>query len=155
MPIAKLKSFLDENQVKYVTIYHSPAFTAQEIAASAHVPGKELAKTVMVVIDGRMAMAVLPASFQVELGLLKETTGADTVELAREDDFRDLFPDCEVGAMPPFGSLYGMETYVADKLAEDEEIVFNAGNHTELLRLAYEDYEKLVQPKVLTFAARV
>ena len=155
MPIEKLKAFLDEKGVKYVTIRHSPAFTAQEIAASAHVPGRELAKTVIVVIDGKMAMAVLPASYQVELDQLRETTGAQTVELAKEDDFTRLFPDCEVGAMPPFGHLYGMETYVADKLTEDEEIVFNAGNHTELLRLSYEDFARLVEPKVLTFAAHV
>ena len=155
MPVEKLRAFLDENRVKYVTIRHSPAFTAQEVAASAHVPGRELAKTVMVFIDGRMAMAVLPASHQVELDLLKEVTGAVTVELAREDDFIRLFPDCEVGAMPPFGNLYGMETFVADKLTDDEEIVFNAGNHTELIRLAYADFERLVEPKVLTFAAHV
>ncbi len=155
MPIEKLKAFLDESRVKYVIIRHSPAFTAQEIAASAHVPGRELAKTVMVVVDGKMAMAVLPASYQVELGLLRETSGAESVELAKEDDFTRLFPDCEVGAMPPFGRLYGMETFVADKLTEDEEIVFNAGNHTELLRLAYKDYARLVEPRVLTFAVHV
>ncbi len=155
MAAEKLTAFLDEHKVKYVTIRHSPAFTAQEIAASAHVPGRELAKTVMVSMDGRLAMAVLPASYQVELDLLRETSGAGRVELAREDDFVRLFPDCEVGAMPPFGNLYGVETFVADKLADDEKIAFNAGNHTELIRMAYADFARLVEPKVLTFAARV
>ena len=155
MPVDKLKNYLDENDVKYVTIRHSPAFTAQEIAASAHVPGRELAKSVMVTVDGRMAMAVVPASHHVELELLAATAGAAKVELASEDEFARLFPDCEVGAMPPFGNLYGLETFVADRLAEDDEIAFNAGNHTELIRLAYKDFERLVEPKVLSFATRV
>ena len=155
MPVQKLKAFLDEAGVRYVTISHSKAYTAPEIAASAHIPGRELAKTVMIKVDGKMAMAVLPASHQVELGLLRETTGAATVELASEDDFVRLFPDCEAGAMPPFGNLYGLDTYVADKLADDEEIAFNAGNHTELIRMSYEDFVRLAEPRVLTFAARV
>ena len=149
MPVQKLKEFLDSQKVKYVTIYHSPAFTAQEIAASAHVPGKELAKTVMVKIDGKMAMAVLPASFRVDMDLLRDVTGASSVELAGEKEFKDMFPACEVGAMPPFGNLYDMDVYVADVLAEDEEIAFNAGSHTELVRLAYADFERLVKPKVV------
>jgi Ala-tRNA(Pro) deacylase len=149
MPVQKLKEFLDSQRVKYVTIYHSPAFTAQEIAASAHVPGKELAKTVMVKIDGKLAMAVLPASFRVDLEMLKDVTGATSVELAGEKEFKDLFPACEVGAMPPFGNLYGMDVYVSEALTEDEEIAFNAGSHTELVRLAYADFERLVQPKVV------
>lgn len=154
MPVQKLKEFLDANRVKYVSIRHSPAFTAQEIAASAHIPGRELAKTVMVTIDGRMAMAVLPASCKVDLQLLREVTGADRVALATEREFRDMFPGCETGGMPPFGNLYGMDVYVAAPLAEDEEIAFNAGSHTELIRLAYADYERLVQPKVIELSVR-
>ncbi len=153
MPVKKLKEFLDQNQVKYVTMSHSVAYTAQEIAASAHVKGKELAKTVMVKVDGKMAMAVLPASFQVNLDLLKDVAGAARVELATEGEFKGLFGRCEAGAMPPFGNLYGMEVYSAQELAEDDEIAFNAGSHTELVKLAYADYERLVQPKVLEFAA--
>ncbi len=149
MPVQQLKQFLDQERIKYVTIYHSPAFTAQEIAASAHIPGKELAKTVMLKIDGQMAMAVLPASYRVDLDRLTHLLNAERVELACEKEFKDKFPACEVGAMPPFGNLYGMETYVADTLAEDEEIAFNAGSHTELVRLAYADFERLVQPKVM------
>jgi Ala-tRNA(Pro) deacylase len=153
MPVQKLKQFLDDQRIKYVTISHSPAYTAQEIAGLAHVPGKELAKTVMVKIDGRMAMAVLPASYQIDFDLLWEATGARTVELASEKEFSDMFPGCEVGAMPPFGNLYNMEVFVAESLAEDEEIAFNAGSHIELIRLAYEDFERLVQPDVLKFSA--
>ena len=149
MPVQKLKQFLDDNGVRYVTIQHSPTFTAQEIAASAHIPGKELAKTVMVKIDGKMAMAVLPASFKVDMEKLKVATGAGTVELAGEQEFKDMFPACEIGGMPPFGNLYDMEVFVAEVLAEDEEIAFNAGSHTELIRLSYADFERLVQPKVV------
>ena len=149
MPVRKLKEFLDGSGIKYVTINHSPAFTAQEIAASAHISGKELAKTVMVKIEGKMAMAVLPASSRVDLHQLREAIGASKVELASEGEFKDMFPECEVGAMPPFGNLYGMDVYASVKLAEDEEIAFNAGSHTELIRLAYQDFEKLAEPKVL------
>lgn len=154
MPVRKLKVFLDERKVKYMSITHSPAYTAQEIAAIAHVPGKELAKTVMVKIDGDMALAVLPASCRVDFELLREATGAGRIELATEEEFRDRFPGCEVGAMPPFGNLYGMPTYVADILSEDEEIVFNAGSHTELIRLSYEDFHRLAEPRTLEFSTR-
>lgn len=152
MPVKKLRDFLDSNDVKYVAVSHSPAFTAQEIAASAHIPGKELAKTVIVTVDGKTAMAVLPASCQVDFDLLTDSIGARTVELTKEEEFRDLFTACDVGAMPPFGNLYGMDVYVADALLEDEEIAFNAGSHTELIRMQYADFERLVQPKVMKFA---
>jgi len=152
MPVQKLKDFLDSNNVKYVTVTHSPAFTAQQIAASAHVPGKELAKTVMVKIDGKMAMAVLPASEQIDFDRLKQATGAESVELAGENEFKGLFPNCEVGAMPPFGNLYDMDVLVESHLREDEEIAFNAGSHTELVRLPYHDYEELVHPRVAEFS---
>jgi Ala-tRNA(Pro) deacylase len=152
MPIQKLKDFLDTNDIRWVSIKHSPAFTAQEIAASAHIPGQEVAKTVMVKIDGDMAMAVLPATKMLNLNLLKEAAGADKVEIATEAEFKDIFPQSEVGAMPPFGILYDMKTYVAESLAEDEEIAFNAGSHTELLRVSYKDYERSVQPTVTKLA---
>ncbi|MCW0484340.1 aminoacyl-tRNA deacylase [Gaoshiqia sediminis] len=152
MPIKKLKEYLDKNNIEYITIRHSLAYNAQRIAATTHIPGKELAKTVMVKIDGRMAMAVLPASYLINLKLLKETTGAKKVEIANELEFKHLFPDCEIGAMPPFGNLYDMEVYVAESLADDEEIAFNAGTHVELIRMAYADFERLVQPVVLQFS---
>lgn len=148
MPGDKTREFLDSHYVKYITISHSPAFTAQEIAASAHIPGGELAKTVMVKIDGEIAMAVLPASLKVDFDCLREVAGAEDVELASENEFAELFPECEIGAMPPFGNLYDMPVYVADPLADDAEIAFNAGNHSELIRIAYQDYERLVRPKV-------
>ena len=152
MPTTKVRQFLDSHHVKYVVIGHSPAYTAQEIAAAAHVPGRELAKTVLVKLDGKMAMAVLPASYRIDLDHLKKAAGAKKVELAGEQEFKDAFPGCELGAMPPFGNLYGMEVYVAASLSEDEEIVFNAGSHTELVRLAYRDFERLVKPKVVRFS---
>ena len=154
MPVAKLKTFLDSNNVKYQTISHSTAYTAQQIAATAHIPGKELAKTVMVKINKAMAMAVLPASYKVDFDLLKEVTGSKDVDLASEREFKDLFPECEIGAMPPFGNLYDMDVYVAESLLEDEEIAFNAGSHNELIRLAMSDYARLVKPKVLKFSAK-
>jgi len=152
MPVKRLKEFLDSHSIKYVTISHSRAFTAQETAASAHVPVKELAKTVLVKIDGKMAMAVLPASCKVDFDLLKKDTGAATIEIANEKEFKDLFPDCEIGAMPPFGNLYGMDVFVAESLTEDKEIAFNAGSHRELVKMTYKDFEKLVKPKVITFS---
>jgi len=152
MPAQKLKKFLDDNKVKYVKISHSPTYTAQEIAASAHVPGKEMAKTVIIKVDGKMAMAVLPAPHKVDFKLLKAAIGAKSVELATEQEFADSFPECEPGAMPPFGNLYDMDVYVAEKLAADKEIAFNAGSHTELFRLAYKDFERLAKPKVVKFA---
>lgn len=153
MPVKKLKEFLDGNRIKYVTVSHSLAYTAQEIAATAHVPGKELAKTVIVKADGRMAMAVLPASFKIDFGMLAQTIGAKKLELATEKEFKQLFPDCELGAMPPFGNLYGMDVYVAESLTDDTQIVFNAGTHTELMRLPLQDYMALVKPRVVKLSA--
>jgi Ala-tRNA(Pro) deacylase len=152
MPVQRLKDFLDEHQVKYVVISHSRAFTTQEIAAATHIPGKELAKTVIVDIDGKTAMAVLPGSQKVDLALLRDALGAERVTLAKEAAFKDRFPECDLGAMPPFGNLYGMPVYVADSLTEDEEIAFNAGSHDQLVKMAYRDFERLVQPEVMRFA---
>jgi Ala-tRNA(Pro) deacylase len=152
MPAARLKEFLDSHDVKYVTLEHSKAFTAAEIAALAHVPGREMAKTVMVDVDDHMAMAVLPASLRVSFDQLRAAIGAQTVVLSNERDFVERFPGCEVGAMPPFGNLYGMEVYVADSLARQDEVAFNAGTHTEVIRMAWADYERLVQPLVMDFA---
>ncbi len=152
MPVKKLIQFLDENKVKYITIRHSSAFTAQEIAAKAHISGKELAKTVMIKIEGKMAMAVLPASFIIDFGSLTLIFGTPNVTLATEHEFKDLFPDCELGAMPPFGNLYDMEVYVAEPLSQDKEIAFNAGSHTDLIRIGYKDFEQLVKPRIFKFS---
>ena len=155
MPVKRLKEFLDSHNMKYVTISHSRAFTAQETATSAHIPRKELAKTVMVKADGKMAMAVLPASYKVDFDLLKKATGSGKIEIADEEDFKGLLPGCEVGAMPPFGNLFGMDVFVAKSLTEDEEIAFNAGSHRELVRMAYKDFEGLVKPRVLKFSVEI
>jgi len=148
----QLKEFLDSHQVKYVTMTHSIAYTAQEIASLAHIRGEEFAKTVIVRIDGAMIMAVLPASYQVDLPLLKAAAKGTKIALPSETDFRDRFPDCEAGAMPPFGPLYGMPVFVEESLTRDKEIAFNAGTHHELIRLSYEDFARLVQPTVAKFA---
>ncbi len=146
MPGQEIRSYLNANCIRYVRIIHSPAYTAQEIAASAHVPGRELAKTVMVKIDDAMAMAVLPAPRQVDTEALAELAGASDVTLATEEEFTDIFAGCEVGAMPPFGHLYDLPVYVDSTLAQDEEIAFNAGSHAELIRMRYLDFLRLVQP---------
>ena len=153
MPVQKLKEFLDTNRVKYVTVAHSPAYTAQEVAALAHVPGREWAKTVVVKLDGRLALAVVPASHKVVFDLLRKASGAAAVELASEREFSALFPGCEVGAMPPFGNLFGMTVFVSEALTLDAEIAFNAGTFTELVRLPYADFERLVKPKVAKISA--
>lgn len=151
MPAQRLKEFLDSNHIKYVSIVHSPAFTAQEVAASAHIPGREMVKTVMIKIEGEMAMAVLPCNRKVVMQDLRELTGCDDVKLASEAEFQNLFPDCDVGAMPPFGNLYGMEVYAAPSLEADEYIAFNAGTHTEVIKMSYADFARLVQPNVVAF----
>ncbi len=152
MPINTLTRFLDENKVEYVTISHSPAYTAQKIAAAAHIPGREVAKTVMVNMDGKMAMAVLRATDQVDLDLLRSAANAKSVTLATEDDFKDAFQGVELGAMPPFGNLYGMQVFTDEALTKDAQIAFNAGSHTELLQLDYADFERLAKPKVANFS---
>lgn len=153
MSAKSLKAFLDEKGVKYTSVLHSEAFTAQEIAASAHVSGKILAKTVIVDLDGRLAMAVLPANQRVVLQDLRDITGSEHVKFATEEQFKARFPDCETGAMPPFGQLYEMDVYVADSLANSEEIAFNAGSHVEVIKMAYRDFERLTNPRVVNFTS--
>jgi len=156
MPIRKLRKFLDSHSVKYTVISHSTAYTAQEIAHSSHISGKELAKSVIIKLDQALTMVVVPASKLVDFELLKEETSADYAELVNEDEFKNLFPDCEIGAMPPFGHLYGMNLIVAKRLTDDEEIAFNAGNHRELIKMKLDDYMRLAKPKILdlTFYSR-
>ena len=151
MPVKTLKEFLDREKVKYISLVHSTAYTAQEVAASAHITGRELAKTVIVELDGKTAMAVLPANRKIVLQDLREVTGSDEVKFASEEEFRQKFPDCETGAMPPFGNLYGMDVYVAQSLTDNDEIAFNAGSHTEVIRMSFADFERLAHPKVMSF----
>lgn len=153
MIATRLKSFLDREGVRYMTVAHSPAFTAREIAEAAHVSAKEFAKTVVVDIDGRLAMAVLPASEKLDPARLRDAIGAKHVRLALESEFDRHFPGCEPGAMPPFGNLYGMEVFVAPSLSADERIAFNAGSHAEVIWMAYPDFERLVEPVKLNFSA--
>lgn len=152
MSLLRLKRFLDSYNIRYVVISHSVAYTAGGIAALTHIPGKEVAKTVMVKVDDALAMAVVSASQHVDLELLKAATKAKVVRLAVEDEFKNRFPDCETGAMPPFGNLYGMSVFADEALSRDQEIVFNAGSHRELVRLAWKDFERLVQPRVMELA---
>lgn len=149
MPSKLLKDYLDENDIKYISIQHSMAFTAIEIARSAHIPSRELAKTVILEVDGEMAMAVVPANYKVKLNILREALGTDNIRLAEEAEFTPRFPDCEVGAMPPFGCLYDMNVYVAESLSEDDKIAFNAGSHLEIIQMDYKDYENLVKPRFI------
>ncbi len=149
MPLTKLRTFLDSHNIRYLIFSHSLAYTAQGIAALTHISGKELAKTVIVRLDGELAMAVVPAYRHVDLTLLKKAAGAHTVELATELEFKDKFPDCEPGAMPPFGNLYGMAVYADESLTSNHEITFNAGTHRDLLRMDWDDLVRLVEPTIV------
>lgn len=148
-----IEEFLDRNSIPHTSIPHPQAYTAQRTAQVAHIKGKELAKTVIVKVDGRVCMAVLPAHYHVDLEKLKAATGARQLDLAKEEDLRKLFPDCETGAMPPFGNLYGMDVWVQEDLTRDKQIAFNGGTHTELICMNYQDFEALVHPAVANFAS--
>jgi Ala-tRNA(Pro) deacylase len=149
MATQSVKEFLDKNHINYSIISHTPAYTAPEVAANSHISGKFFAKVVIVKIDGKFAMVVEPAHQKVNLNSLKEMIGSKKLELASEYEFKDQFPDCELGAMPPFGNLYDMDVYVAETLTRDKDIAFNAGNHTELIKMSYKDFEKIVHPHII------
>jgi Ala-tRNA(Pro) deacylase len=148
MPTRKLQALLMENRVAHQVIPHRVAFTATAVAGAAHIPGREIAKTVVVNLDGHHALAVLPANRKVDLERLRVATGARSAALVDEREFAGEFPECEPGAMPPFGSLYGLPVYVEPHLAQDDNIAFNAGSHTELVRMAYQDFERLAHPTI-------
>lgn len=150
MPVEKLKNYLNDKQIKYAVIAHSPAFTAQEVAQSAHISGNQVAKTVVLKVNGKLCMLVLPASDYVDLQSLKKLVGNDDIELATESDFKDKFPGCEVGAIPPFGNLYDMDVYMSDSLSKHNQLAFSAGNYSELIQLDSKDYQSLVNPQVLS-----
>lgn len=154
MPMPRLENYLRNHGVVFRATSHEPAFTAQEVAAKAHIPGRDMAKSVMVMIDGELVMVVLPATERLNLGRLRQATGAEQVRLASEWEFIHRFPECEIGAMPPFGNLFGLEVLVADSLAQDETIAFNAGNHTDLMIVAYHDFERLARPRVVHLGGR-
>ncbi len=152
MPMNRVRQHLDDHHIQYSVIEHTPTFTAQKTAASAHISGKEVAKTVIVKADGDMIMVALPANHLVDLNKVKAFLDAQEVSLAHESEFEKRFPDCDVGTMPPFGNLYDMPVYVAQSLTEDEEIAFNAGSYRELLQMKYADFEKLVNPVIGDFS---
>lgn len=154
MPVAKLTSFLDDNNIEYAVINHSPAFTAREVGATTHVLRREVAKTVVVKLGNDMAMAVLAASRRIDLQRLAAAAGVEQAVLADESEFEGIFPNCEVGAMPPFGNLYGMHVYVDEMLTEDDDIVFNACSHSQAIQMTYDDYARLVEPCVAQFAVK-
>jgi Ala-tRNA(Pro) deacylase len=153
--LKKLKDYLEENRVQYEVGYHERVYTSQEIAAAMHVPGRELVKVVMVKADGKMVMLVLPASYRVETKKLKKALQYKKLRISKERDFEELFPDCEIGAMPPFGNLYHIEVWVDQVLTEDEIIVFRAGSHVETLTIKYDDYARLVNPRVGDFSVHL
>jgi Ala-tRNA(Pro) deacylase len=150
----RLEAYLREKRVPFEVRHHPRAVTAQEVAASEHVPGKMLAKTVMVLADGEMVMLALPAPYRVDVEKARPVLGAREIRLAQEEEFEGTFPDCEVGAMPPFGNLYDLPVYVEETLAEDETIVFRAGTHTDTMSVTYADFDRLVEPTVAKFARR-
>ena len=155
MPVSeRLVHFLEQQHVPFVTIPHARAYTAQEIAASVHVPGQDVAKTVMVLADGKLTMAVVPATRRLDLVALKKSIGARKIRLATETEFEGVFPECEVGAMPPFGNLYDLPVVVDDSLKKDVEIVFNAGSHTETVKIRFDEFINLVKPTFASFTER-
>ncbi|MBD3315557.1 MAG: deacylase [Chitinivibrionales bacterium] len=151
MMVRRLKEYFDGNDVKYTTFPHHEAFTAQEIAAAADMPGGMLAKTVMVKLDGKPAMAVLPASHVIDFDRLREVADVNEAELAPEEEYTDVFPDCERGAMPPFGNLYGLDVYLARSLTEGPEMAFNAGSLKELVKISTANYLRLVEPRTASY----
>ncbi|HEX5136012.1 MAG TPA: YbaK/EbsC family protein [Planctomycetota bacterium] len=148
----KLKAFLDARKVVYQVLKHHERFTSQEIAEALHVPGRMLAKVVIAKADGTLRMAVLPGDLRLDLKKFAKAAAAKEAALATEAEFRDAFPDCEIGAMPPFGNLYAMRVIVDKALAADEQIVFEAGNHHEAIKLLYADFARLVVPQVADIA---
>ncbi|NLD98713.1 MAG: YbaK/EbsC family protein [Fibrobacter sp.] len=150
----RLKEYLDRNKIRYQLIIHSPAYTAQEIAASAHIPGLEMAKVVMIRADNKILMAVIPASHSIDLMRFKEICGAQNVQLAQEKDYINLLDDCEPGAEPPFGNLFNLPVFVSTILKQDSQIACNAGNHRELIRLSFDDFERLVKPEISSFSIK-
>ena len=156
MSVAKrLKEYLEENKVPYTHCTHRLAYTAQEVAAAQHVPGREMAKTIVLKADGQFVLVVLPAMLKADLKALRSQLPYKRVELASENEFSALFPDSEVGAMVPFGNLYHLKVYADKSVAASPQMVFNAGTHVDTIRMAYKDFERLVQPQVVDAAIRL
>ncbi|MGO4551160.1 aminoacyl-tRNA deacylase [Lysobacter sp. 2RAF19] len=148
----RLHNYLDQQHSHYSTLVHDRTVTAHETASAAQVSRQVFAKTVMLKVDGTLAMMVMPAAYRVDLTRLSRALGGRMTELAEETEFKDAFPDCEVGAMPPFGNLYGMPVFVDSRLASHHEIAFNAGTHTDAVQMPYKEFERLAQPELLWLA---
>ncbi len=155
MPASKIKKYLDGHDVKYLVVSHPPAYTARDTALSAYFSVPEIAKTVIVRMDDKIAMIVVPGCYKVDFDVLKDFMDVSKIDLVAEEELERLFPDCEIGAMPPFGNLYFLNVYIAKSLAEQDVIIFNAGNHHELIEMRYKDYERLVHPRVVNFALEI
>ena len=152
MSAERLEHYLTSHGIDYLVVDHDEAFTASEVAQTAHVRGREMAKTVIVKADGELAMVVLPATDLVDLLSLRQAMAAGELELAAEEEFADVFTDCEIGAMPPFGNIYGLDVYVDDSLADDDVIAFNACTHRRVFKIKYRDFDAYVQPKIGHFS---
>lgn len=146
MPAQTLKTIFDNASIPYQCLVHPPGFTAQSLAHHCEIPADQVAKTVIIMLDGEMAMLVLPASFRIRWDRLSDVLNSDLIELADEEDFTDRFPDCEVGAMPPLGNLFGMAVYCSETLTQQPQITFAAGSYTVAMQIAMEDYLRLVKP---------
>jgi len=151
----RLKEFLDGKGISYTVLQHQEAFTAQEIAALLHIPGKERVKVVILKGDEKYFMTALPASYRIDMEKLRKALNVEDLRLSTEEEFGKLFLDCEVGAMPPFGNLYDMDTYVDVTLSEGETIVFLAGSHRESIKMRYKDYAEVVKPIMAQFAVKL
>jgi Ala-tRNA(Pro) deacylase len=146
-----LDQFLRQARVPYTTFRHPEAFTAQGEAAVSHVPGRSWAKIVVCVADNEPILAVLPAPFMLDLEQLRVLTGASALRLASEQEFQQLYPDCELGAMPPFGNLYLQRVFVDQSLVGETDMAFNAGTHTDAIRMHYWDFAEVAHPVVGVF----
>lgn len=149
----KLKKYLDKEKIEYKTKNHDRVITAQEVAESIHVPGKELAKSIVIRDGDKYHLFVLPATKSVDFSQVRKLLNTHHVDLADEADFETMFSDCELGAMPPFGNIYGLETFVDQELKEDEDIAFNAGTHSDVILMHFSDFDSLVHPTYASFAA--
>src|SRR5262249_736121 len=149
-----LNKFLADRQIPFEQFHHHPAYTAKEVAEGLHVPGQEIAKSVLLRVPKGSVLAVLPATHSVDLAEMGRDLGAAEVEMASEQEIEQIFPDCERGAMPPFGSLYRLPTIVDETLTEDERIVFDAQSHQDAIRMAFRDYAALEHPRIGHFAHR-
>ena len=147
----RLQNYLDSQKIPYQIVNHSVAYTAQEAAESLHVRGNLFAKVVVVKASERFVMLVLPSNWRVDLKHVADILECPHIRLATEEELAHLFPDCEIGSMPPFGNLYGMSVYVDELLTNDEEIFFDAGTHVGAIKLRYRDFADLVHPQVAEF----